>query len=74
MHIMLVHRRPGLSGQQAASRANLRAAGEKAESAEPFEQSSRRAATNVSSGGGEMFIQLWDSILLLGSRYKILLS
>lgn len=51
---MLMHRRPGLSGQQAASRANLRAAGEKAESAEPFEQSSRRAATNVSSGGGEM--------------------
>lgn len=54
MHIVLVHRCPGLSGQQAASRANLRAAGAKTESAEPFDQSSGRAAASVSSGGGEM--------------------
>lgn len=54
MHIVLMHRCPGLSGQQAASRANLRAAGAKTESAEPFDQSSRRAAASVSSGGGEM--------------------
>lgn len=70
MHIVLVHRCQGLSGQQASSRANRRAAGAKTESAEPFEQPSWRAAASVSSGGGEMVYSILEQYFTF-KYYKI---
>lgn len=58
-HTHHVDRCAGLSGQQAAGRASLRAAGTKTESAKPFKQSPWRTSTSVSSRSGATLFYLF---------------